>query len=249
MSWDYGTLATEIYEIDKPVGHSFGDVEYYTRLLAGVSGRILEPGVGTGRILIPLLAAGHEVEGLDTSPQMLEVCRQHCRDRGLDPVLHEADMTAFVRPAAYQAVIIPAGSFELLDGTPAAQQALACFRESLAPGGHLVLDIDPPQLIAGPEPLRHWRRGSFLWTLQVTHAWYDSAANQTTRLLRYEKWQVGELIVTESQWFRLQHWSLREFEGLLAGAGFADIRVTADYHDDRRPGPDSGLWTFHATRP
>ena len=249
MSWDYGTLATEIYEIDKPIGHSFGDVEYYASLLAGVSGRILEPAAGTGRILIPLLEAGHEVEGLDTSPQMLAVCRQHCRDRGLDPVLHEADMTAFVRPGAYRAVIIPAGSFGLLDGTPAAQQALARFRESLAPGGRLVLDIDPPQLIAGPEPLRHWRRESFLWTLQVMDAWYDSAANQTTRLLRYEKWQVGELIMTELQWFRLQHWSLREFEGLLAGAGFTDIGVTADHRDDRRPGPDSDIWTFHATRP
>ena len=249
MSWDYGTLATEVYEIDKPIGHSFGDVEYYTGLLAGTSGRILEPAVGTGRILIPLLEAGREVEGLDTSPQMLAVCRQHCRDRGLDPVLHEADMTAFARPGAYQAVIIPAGSFELLDGTPAARQALARFRESLAPGGRLVLDIDPPQLIAGPERMRHWRREPFLWTLQVMDAWYDSAANQTTRLLRYEKWQASELIMTELQWFRLQHWSLPEFEGLLAGAGFTGIRVTADHRDDRRPGPDSDIWTFHATRP
>jgi SAM-dependent methyltransferase len=249
VSWDYGTLATETYEIDKPIGHSFGDVEYYTGLLAGVSGRILEPAAGTGRILIPLLEAGHEVEGLDTSPQMLAVCRQHCRDRGLDPVLHEADMTAFVRPGAYQAVIIPAGSFELLDGTPAAQQALACFHESLAPGGRLILDIDPPQLVTGPEPPRFWRHGFLLWTLQVMHAWYDSAANQTTRLLRYDKWQDGALIATELQWFRLQHWSLREFEGLLAGAGFTDVQVTADHHADRRPGPDSGIWTFYATRP
>jgi len=249
VSWDYGTLATEIYEIDKPIGHSFGDVEYYAGLLAGISGRILEPAVGTGRILIPLLEAGHEVEGLDTSPQMLAVCRQHCRDRGLDPVLREADMTAFVRAGAYQAVIIPAGSFELLDGTPAAQQALARFHESLAPGGRLVVDIDPPQLIAGPEPFRFWRREDFLWTLQVMHAWYDSDANQTTRLLRYEKWRDGGLLATELQWFRLQHWSAREFEGLLAGAGFADILVTADHQDDRRPGPDSEIWTFHATRP
>ena len=249
MSWGYGTLATEVYEIDKPIGHSFGDVEYYTRLLAGVSGPILEPAVGTGRILIPLLEAGHEVEGLDTSPQMLAVCRQHCRDRGLDPVLLEADMATFVRPGAYQAVIIPAGSFELLDGAPAARRALACFHESLAPGGRLVLDIDPPQLIAGPEPVRHWRRGSFLWTLQVMHRWYYSAANQTTRLLRYEKWQDGALIATELQWFRLQHWSLREFAGLLAGAGFDQVQVTADHRGEGQPGPGSHIWTFHAIRP
>jgi SAM-dependent methyltransferase len=248
VSWGYGTLATEVYEIDKPIGHSFGDVEYYADLLAGVGGRILEPAAGTGRILIPLLEAGHEVEGLDTSPQMLAVCRQHCRDHGLDPVLHQADMTEFVRPGAYQAVIIPAGSFELLDGTPAARRALAGFHESLVPGGRLMLDIDPPQLIAGPEPVRYWRRDSFLWTLQVMHAWYDSAANQTTRLLRYEKWQTGGLIATELQWFRLQHWSVREFEGLLAGAGFTDVLVTADHRADGRPGPDSHIWTFHAIR-
>ena len=119
MSWEYGTLATEVYEFDKPVGRPFADVEYYTGLLADVSGPILEPATGTGRILIPLLEAGHQVEGLDSSPQMLARCRQHCRDRGLDPVLREADMTVFVQLAAYEAVIIPAGSIALLDGRKA----------------------------------------------------------------------------------------------------------------------------------
>ena len=36
------------------------------------------------------------------------------------------------------------------------------------------------------------------------HVEYDSAANQTTRLLRYEKWQDGRLLATELQWFRLR---------------------------------------------
>ena len=103
MSWDYGRLATEVDELDKPVGRSFGALEYYTRQLAGVTGRILESATGTGRVLVPLLEAGFAVEGLDSSPEMLAVCRQHCRDRGLDPVLRETDMTAFVAPAANQA--------------------------------------------------------------------------------------------------------------------------------------------------
>ena len=62
MSWEYGTLASEVYDLDKPVGRSFADVEYYTGLLAGVGGPILEPAAGTGRVLIPLLEAGHLVE-------------------------------------------------------------------------------------------------------------------------------------------------------------------------------------------
>lgn len=248
MSWGYGTLVTEVYELDKPIGHSFGDVEYYLRYLAGVTGRILEPAAGTGRVLIPLLEAGHEVEGLDTSPQMLAVCREHCRARGLDPVLREADMTSFVQPGAYQAVIIPAGSVALLDGPDATLRALACFRESLVPGGRLLVDVPAQPMVTGPEPVRYWRRDDHLWTLQVMHIAHDPAANQTTRFLRYEKWRDGSLVATELQSFRLQHWSVRDFERLLADAGFSDIVVTADYHDDRRPGPGSEDWTFHATR-
>ena len=249
MSWDYGRLVAEVYELDKPVGSTFAGLEYYTRQLAGVTGRILEPATGTGRVLIPLLEAGLEVEGLDTSPDMLAVCRQHCRDRGLDPVLREADMTGLAEPGAYQAVIIPAASIMLLDGRDEAPRALAAFRESLVPGGRLILDVEPPGLVTEPAPMRSWRRDPYLWTLQVMHTGYDSAANQTTSFLRYEKWRDGGLVATELQLFRLQYWSLPEFGRLLTDAGFTDISVTANYRDGRRPGPDSRVWTFHAVRP
>src|SRR5215470_13447118 len=75
------------------------------------------------------------------------------------------------------------------------------------------------------------RRGSDLWTLQTMHTEYHPAANQTTRFLRYDKWQDGTRRTTELQTFRLQYWSSREFEGLLAEAGFIGTRVTADYQD------------------
>jgi SAM-dependent methyltransferase len=248
VGWEYGRLAAEIYDLDKPIGHSFGDVEYYRRHLAGITGRILEPATGTGRILIPLLEAGLEVEGLDNSPDMLAVCRGHCQDRGLSPVLREADMTTFVQAGAYQAVIVPAGSITLLDGRQATASALAAFRESLAPGGRLIVNVPAPELVTGPEPMRYWRRHPHLWTLQTMHIEYDPVANQKTRFLRYDKWEDGRLASTELQEFRLQYWSLAEFSQLLAEAGFTGISVTADYHDDP-PGPGSDDWTFHATRP
>jgi hypothetical protein len=145
-------------------------------------------------------------------------------------------------------VIIPAGSITLLDGPQATLAALTCFHQSLAPSGRLIIDIPPPELVTGPEPVRHWRRGQYLWTLQTIHIEYDSAANQTTRFLRYDKWGDGTLLATELQLFRLQHWSLPEFRHLLAQAGFTAIHVIADYHDDRPPGPGSDQWTFQASR-
>jgi SAM-dependent methyltransferase len=251
VSWEYGPLATEIYELDKPVGPPFPGLDYYARQLAGITGRILEPACGTGRVLVPLLEAGLVVEGLDSSPEMMAICRQHCTDRGLDPVLREADMTAFTAPDAYQAVIIPAGSIMLLDGQDAAPRTLAAFRESLVPGGRLILDVDVPSRPAGPAitSARYWQRDPFLWTMQVMHTSYDPVTNQETSLLRYEKWRDGGLVATELQRFRLQYWTLPEFGRMLTDAGFTDVTVTADYRDGRPAGPRDHVWTFHAARP
>ena len=151
---------------------------------SGTEGRILEPAVGTGRVLVPLLEAGFRVEGYDTSPEMLAVCRKHCHDRGLDPALHEADMTSFVEPGAYSAVIVPVGSITLLDGRAELRQALACFRECLEPSGRLSVDLRALSLVIEPVPMRSWRAGPFIWTLQTMHVDCDPSVNQTTQWLR-----------------------------------------------------------------
>jgi hypothetical protein len=187
------------------------------------------------------------VEGIDSSPQMLTICRHNCQEHGLDPVLREADMTVFVKLAAYEAVIIPAGSIALLDGRKATLQALTCFRESLVPGGHLFADVPVPRPADGSEATRYWWRDPYLWTLQTIHIEHDPAANQTTRFLRYDKWRDGTLQLTELQTFRLQYWRRQEFEGLLTEAGFTDTHVTADYRDSAPPGADNGVWTFQAS--
>lgn len=80
----YNRLSSEVYDIDKYIGLSFGDVEFYRERLASCKGNILEPGVGTGRILIPLLEKGFEVDGFDISEDMLEICRNNCESRGLN---------------------------------------------------------------------------------------------------------------------------------------------------------------------
>ena len=112
-----------------------------------------------------------------------------------------------------------------------------------------MVDVPVPQPATGQETMRYWRRGSYLWTLQTLHIEYNAATHQTTRFLRYDKWHDGTLRTAELQTFRLQHWGGREFEELLAEAGFRDIAVTGDYQDACAPRPGNEVWTFHATRP
>ncbi|MBW4594331.1 MAG: hypothetical protein KME46_15790 [Brasilonema angustatum HA4187-MV1] len=63
----YGYLCTEVYDITKPIDGKYPDVPYYIKHLSKIGGRILEAMVGRGRLLIPLLEADLNVEGIDSS--------------------------------------------------------------------------------------------------------------------------------------------------------------------------------------
>lgn len=91
----YSSLSSEVYDMDKPIGHSFGDVEYYKERLASCEGPILEPATGTGRILIPLLEAGFSIDGFDISEEMLRFCKVNGNKRGLEPHVRVAKMESF----------------------------------------------------------------------------------------------------------------------------------------------------------
>ncbi len=52
-----------------------GDLPFYLDLTTAQGGRVLELASGSGRLLLPLAAAGHTVVGLDTSQPMLARAR------------------------------------------------------------------------------------------------------------------------------------------------------------------------------
>jgi SAM-dependent methyltransferase len=245
---EYGRLSSLVYQLDKPIGTSFGDVELYRDLLAGVSGEILEPAVGTGRVLIPLCEAGLRVRGFDTSASMLAVCRNNCAGRGLAPELFEADMVTFDAPGAFEAVIIPAGSFALVTGRERAQRALRNIHACLRPGGRLILDAEPLEPL-GPttavDPLAHWWHGEDLVTLTSLPAARAEEGVRST-WLRYELWRGGRLVDAELQKFDLQIYQLDELTDLLGEAGFAVTAVHADYEAGRPPTAEAKVWTIEA---
>lgn len=248
MAWDHSALVAEVYDMDLPLGHTVGDVEFHLRELEGTTGPVLEPASGTGRVLVPLLEAGLAAEGLDHSPDMLAICRAHCRARGLEPPLHEGSMTRFERAGRYAAVVVAAGSIRMVDRVGAAA-ALHCFHRSLRPGGVLLVDVIAPQDTVAPGPWHHWVRGPLLWSKQLVHAEHDPIEDRTTTYVRYEKWDAGQLVVTELHRYALQRWEHDEFASLLAACGFADIEVSADYVEGARPTSTTGDWTFRAIRP
>jgi SAM-dependent methyltransferase len=74
---------------------------------------VLEPGCGSGRMLLPLADRGVEVTGFDISEGMVELARRRVGDRA---VVHVADMTDFDFGRTFDAAISPINT--LLHLTP-----------------------------------------------------------------------------------------------------------------------------------
>ncbi|MCH7232780.1 methyltransferase domain-containing protein [Glycomyces sp. L485] len=248
--WKYGELSARFYELDKSVGKSLhGDVEFYTRRLAGVSGEVLEPAAGTGRMLIPLLQQGLRVTGYDTSEYMLQICRDNLAAAGVEADVFIADMVDYAKPDAYEAIVVPTGSIVLLPDRASTVTALRRMRDSLKPGGRLFVDLPPSQHFTDPGPLRHqWDGESELLTLQVIHIDNNLVEQRVLRWLRYEQWRDGRLVDTQLQLSTLLSFGVQEFRHLMLESGFDDVSVSGDYADDAEPAADASIWTFEAVR-
>lgn len=251
MFSNYGPLCTEVYDLTKPVGHSIcGDIEYYLERLTGTKGRILEAAVGSGRFFIPLLERGFIVDGIDYSPEMLASCRERCRERGLNPNLYEGDLRSFSLQSKYEAIVIPTGSFCLIENFKDAKDALECFYNHLMPGGRVIVDLVIPsywrtgEITTSVFPLST-EEGITLENKPVEINWVDQ---YTLSYLKYEKWKKGKLVDTELQKFVMRWYGIEEFKLLLESVGFSDITCSAEYNYKKQPSKESTLVTFEAVR-
>ena len=247
----YGKLASWVYNLDKPVGRSFGDLEYYRQLLSECEGPILEPAVGNGRIFVPLLEAGFPIEGFDASEEMLDYCQDACRRRNISASLTRQTFEAFSYDKSFAAIIIPAGSLQLITDATLAAAVLKRFYQYLVPNGRLIVDLDSIEGFFGPSgSIRSWvtEKGDLL-TLTDHRVETDYIAQTTLSHLRYEHWRDGNLAATELDLFKLRWWGVEEFALALRAAGFIDVVASGSYQHGRAPQKGDQIISFEARRP
>jgi SAM-dependent methyltransferase len=140
-----GAALARFYDFD--LMEDPGDLDLYLALAARTGGPVLELGCGTGRIAVPLAAAGHDVTAVDIDPAMLERARRRADAAGaaaqgrLEFV--EADLLGLELPTAgtFRLALIALNSLFLLASRSSQRQAFATMATHLAPGGLAVADI------------------------------------------------------------------------------------------------------------
>jgi len=120
------------------------DVAFYREEARGAGGPVVELGVGTGRIAIPLASDGIEVIGVDSSVGMLEVCARRAAEAGVQLDLRLGDLSDPPVTERVPLVIVPFRSYLHLSTNDERRRALAAARELLVHGGRLVFDVFAP---------------------------------------------------------------------------------------------------------
>jgi SAM-dependent methyltransferase len=122
------------------------DVAFYVEESVTSGGPVVELGVGTGRIAIPIAAAGVAVIGVDSSRGMLDVCADQARNAGLDGLvdLRLGDLRNPPVDERVPLVICPFRAYLHLPDDDARREALGAARALLRPDGRLIFDVFAP---------------------------------------------------------------------------------------------------------
>lgn len=122
------------------------DVDFYASLAAEAGSPVVELGVGTGRIAVPTALAGVRVIGVDSSPGMLEVCREAAERAGVGDLLdlREGDLRDPPVAERVRLVTVPFRAFLHLAEDAERLRALRSAYDLLVPGGKLVFDVFEP---------------------------------------------------------------------------------------------------------
>ncbi len=227
----YDGVVAEAYDCWLPPGRDYQDREFYREAIKRGDGPALELGCGNGRLLVGYRAEGLDVEGVDSSYDMLAICRGHADAAGVDLTLHLADWTTLALARRYATIYNPAGSFMLIHRADAARRAIDVWLSHLAPGGRLFVGGGVPW--ADFEAEWQWRirrsatRERDGVTFMVHEAlWCDVDAQLQHVVNRHEVWDAdGRLLTTFVRRMCLRWWTGYQLESLMRDCGATRVRM------------------------
>jgi len=261
QTWHYGLVAQWWAEFNSP---DPDELAFYRSVIEGDGQPALDLACGAGRLLLPLLSAGLDIDGCDVSPDMLAHCQEGAGRQGLAPRLYQQAMHDLDLPRTYRTISI-CDSFGLGGRRDQDMAALRRCYAHLVPGGTLVfshyLPYDnprrwstwlPEQRQRLPEPwpeegIRKRTASGDEIELRARLVDLDPMEQRQTLEMRAELWSEGRLVAQEERLLQENLYFRNEILLLLANAGFTDVSVRAGYNE-RKPTGDDTMLVFIARR-
>ncbi len=231
--YEYHGMMAQTWDLFRGDTSKWEDRSFYLASIHASGQPVLDVGCGTGRLLLDYLSQGIDIDGVDNSPEMLNLCHQKADAVGLNPMLFEGRMESMSLPRHYQTIIVPSSSFQLVLEPLQAQEAILNLFTHLLPGGTLVMPF-----------MLEWKRGDALeipWHMTgekirpsdgtTVKRWSKSRFDPESQLEhtedRYEVIREGITISSESHVRSpaTREYTQQQAKDLYVIAGFVDICI------------------------
>ena len=240
-TWHHGLVADWWVEFNT----AGPELDYFGRFVES-SQPVLDAGCGSGRLLLPWLRAGYDVDGCDISPDMVDRCRDLVDREGFTPNLWVQALHELGPPRRY-ATIVVCGVFGLGSTREQDKQALHRLHECLEPGGTLLLDNQMPYAL-----VRRWPSWTREGRAQLPEPWpppgervrasdgsdrelrvraisIDPLDQTLVMEIRADKWVEDANVASEVHTLSMRMYFHAELRLLLEWAGFTVTAVDGDH--------------------
>lgn len=216
--------------------------EVFSRFGVGDTDRLLDLGCGTGSHLLPLLARGYSVVGVDRSRAMIDLLLQKASEAGLEPHVEQCSIEQFETEATFDAVLL---MFAVLGYQLTNEKVLETLRVAnvhLRPGGLLVFDVwfGPAVLVQRPSDRVKVVHGEEETVIRASRGELRPSAQ--TVAVDMEVWRIqGERVVAHAkEEHEMRFFFPKELELLLSVTGFSLLRIGA--FEEPNEDPDENTW-------
>ena len=240
QDYEYGGMLAKTWDLLRGDTTQWPDRFFYRHFIDRHGGRVLDVGCGTGRLLLDYLNRGVDIEGVDTSPEMLDLCRAKALILNLKPTLYLQSMEDLDLPQHYEIIIVPSSSFQLVTDLGDATKSMANFYRHLDPGGILIMPF-----------MQLWREGDALETdweqdgekvrledgaliRRWSRARYDPKEQMEHTETRFEEVIDGDIVNSEhhirspaTRWYTQQ-----QALALYRQAGFSDLKIYSEFSQE-----------------
>lgn len=262
-TWHYGLIARWWAEFNTAAPE---ELAYYRSAIERYGQPALDLACGTGRLLIPLVSDGIDVDGVDLSPDMLAQAAAIARGKGLYPSLHESALHEMDLPRRYLTIYC-CNSFGLGGNRDHDELAMKRVYEHLEPGGVFVFnhylpydEVDKDRWADWlpehrPRAPNEWRDSGDRRTLNDgdeleligRYLDFDPLLQRYTRAMRAVLRRDGAVIAIEENVLQENLYFAQEVVLMLRAAGFAEIRIEGLYNGTPA-GADDSTVVFVARR-
>jgi len=225
----FGPLATLFLDAERPQAPD-AQLAWFADALPQDAGTLLAPMCGAGLLLVPLVAAGRKVHGVDLSASRIASCETRLAAAGASTSLFRQDVTQLNLPFRYAAAFIAGGALQLITDAAAVAGTLARLHAHLVDPGLLLLECYVPaesrQRMGAPlVEVRTVKLadGTLIALRSESTCWVDARLLRTDN--RYAHRRGAQRLAEEHETLTVTWYPPDEIADIVRMAGFRHVEI------------------------